>query len=187
MPSSLSTASAQSASSSTGRHSGAGTPRANEIIFCGGFGSSALPASAGASLGRLLGLGNGRLFHAPESSGRAPRASGSARVRRRILGACVASCASSSGRSARCSCAAGDTRIPRPLRVLAGFGLLPIPGPVDEAVLLLVAVPLALLYRKPLAEAWVRAAERANDRSVEVTRLSQSCDRHVTVSSVASV
>jgi hypothetical protein len=54
-----------------------------------------------------------------------------------------------------------DKRIPRPLRVLAGIGLLPIPGPVDEAVLLLVAVPVALLYRKPLAEAWVRAAERA--------------------------
>ncbi len=54
--------------------------------------------------------------------------------------------------------AAGDARIPRPLRVLAGIGLLPIPGPVDEAVLLLVAVPLALLYRGPLAEAWQRAA-----------------------------
>ena len=41
--------------------------------------------------------------------------------------------------------------------MLAGFGLLPIPGPVDEAVLLLVAVPLALLYREPLADAWRRA------------------------------
>jgi hypothetical protein len=54
---------------------------------------------------------------------------------------------------------AGDRRIPKPLRLLAGFGLLPIPGPVDEAVLLLVAVPLAVLYRKPLAEAWSRAGE----------------------------
>ena len=35
--------------------------------------------------------------------------------------------------------------------------LLPIPGPVDEAVLLLVAVPLVVLYREPLAEAWRRA------------------------------
>jgi hypothetical protein len=52
-----------------------------------------------------------------------------------------------------------DERIPRPLRVLAGFGVLPIPGPVDEAVLLLAAVPIALLYRKPLAEAWLRAAD----------------------------
>ena len=54
--------------------------------------------------------------------------------------------------------AARDPRIPKPLRVLAGFGLLPIPGPVDEAVLLVVAVPLALLYREPLADAWRRAA-----------------------------
>jgi hypothetical protein len=54
--------------------------------------------------------------------------------------------------------AARDPRIPKPLRVLAGLGLLPIPGPVDEAVLLVVAVPLAVLYRKPLADAWRRAA-----------------------------
>jgi hypothetical protein len=53
--------------------------------------------------------------------------------------------------------AATDTRIPRPLRWLAAFGLLPIPGPVDEAILLIVAVPLALFYRGPLREAW-RAA-----------------------------
>ena len=33
------------------------------------------------------------------------------------------------------------------------------PGPVDEAVLLIVAVPLTLLYREPLAEAWTRAGE----------------------------
>jgi hypothetical protein len=58
--------------------------------------------------------------------------------------------------------AAGDDRIPRPLRLLAGFGLLPIPGPVDEAVLLLVAVPLAAFYRRPLAEAWRRAAQPAS-------------------------
>jgi hypothetical protein len=54
--------------------------------------------------------------------------------------------------------AAGDARIPRPLRALAAFGLLPIPGPVDEVVLLVVAVPLAVLYREPLADAWRRAA-----------------------------
>jgi hypothetical protein len=54
--------------------------------------------------------------------------------------------------------AATDTRIPRPLRWLAAFGVLPIPGPVDEAILLIVAVPLALLYRGPLRDAWRAAA-----------------------------
>jgi hypothetical protein len=47
-----------------------------------------------------------------------------------------------------------DGRIPRPLRWLAAFALLPIPGPVDEAVLLLVAPPLLLFYRGPMLEAW---------------------------------
>jgi hypothetical protein len=52
---------------------------------------------------------------------------------------------------------ARDGRIPRWLRVALGIGLLPIPGPVDELVLL-VAAPLAwLLYRGPLREAWVSA------------------------------
>jgi hypothetical protein len=50
--------------------------------------------------------------------------------------------------------AAADERIPRPLRWIAALGLLPIPGPFDEIVLLLVAVPLALFYRRPLADAW---------------------------------
>jgi hypothetical protein len=54
--------------------------------------------------------------------------------------------------------AAADPRIPRPLRWLAAFGLLPIPGPVDEAILLIVAVPLALFYRGPLRDAWHAAA-----------------------------
>ena len=54
--------------------------------------------------------------------------------------------------------AATDSRIPRPLRWLAGLGLLPIPGPVDEIVLLVVAVPLALFYRRPLKEAWQQAS-----------------------------
>jgi hypothetical protein len=54
--------------------------------------------------------------------------------------------------------AAADGRIPRPLRWLAALGLLPIPGPFDEAALLLAAVPLALFYRGPLVDAW-RVAE----------------------------
>jgi hypothetical protein len=53
--------------------------------------------------------------------------------------------------------AATDKRIPKPLRWLAALGLAPIPGPFDEALLLIVAVPLALFYRRPLKEAWTRA------------------------------
>ena len=48
---------------------------------------------------------------------------------------------------------ARDDRIPKLLRWVAGIALLPIPGPVDEAVLVLVA-PLFLLYREPVREAW---------------------------------
>jgi hypothetical protein len=54
--------------------------------------------------------------------------------------------------------AARDPRIPRPVRAVAAFGLAPIPGPVDEIVLLLVAPVLALFYRRELADAWRRAA-----------------------------
>jgi hypothetical protein len=52
--------------------------------------------------------------------------------------------------------AATDKRIPRPLRYLAAIGIAPIPGPIDEALLLIVAIPLALFYRRPLVEAWGR-------------------------------
>ena len=53
--------------------------------------------------------------------------------------------------------AATDSRIPKPLRWFAAFGLLPIPGPVDEIVLIIVAVPLGLFYRRPLHDAWRRS------------------------------
>jgi hypothetical protein len=43
------------------------------------------------------------------------------------------------------------------LRWIAGIGLLPIPGPFDEAVLLLVAPIFLVFYRVPLRDAWVRA------------------------------
>jgi hypothetical protein len=49
--------------------------------------------------------------------------------------------------------------IPRPVRWLAALGLAPIPGPFDEAVLLLVALILFLFYRRELRQAW-RDAER---------------------------
>jgi len=53
---------------------------------------------------------------------------------------------------------ARDERIPKPIRLLAGIGLLPIPGPFDEAVLILIS-PCFLIYRKPLREAWQHSAE----------------------------
>ncbi len=48
-------------------------------------------------------------------------------------------------------------RIPRPIRWPAALGLLPVPGPFDEAVLLLVGVVLLAFYRRPLREAWTQA------------------------------
>jgi len=54
--------------------------------------------------------------------------------------------------------AATDRRIPPTLRWLVALGLLPIPGPFDEVILILVALPLVLFYRRPLVEAW-RAAQ----------------------------
>ena len=47
--------------------------------------------------------------------------------------------------------------IPRPIRWLAGLGLLPIPGPFDEAVLLVVALILFVFYRRQLRQAWMDA------------------------------
>jgi hypothetical protein len=52
---------------------------------------------------------------------------------------------------------ARDGRIPKPLRWIAGLALLPIPGPVDEAILLLVAPLFFLCYRGPMRDAWQRA------------------------------
>lgn len=52
---------------------------------------------------------------------------------------------------------AQDERIPRPLRWAVVIGLLPIPGPFDEAVLLLVAPLMFALHREPMREAWQRA------------------------------
>jgi hypothetical protein len=53
---------------------------------------------------------------------------------------------------------ARDGRIPKPLRGLAAFGVLPIPGPFDEAVLLIVGLLLWAFYRDCLREAWSKAA-----------------------------
>jgi hypothetical protein len=53
-----------------------------------------------------------------------------------------------------------DRRIPRPLRWVAAIALLPIPGPVDEAALLVLAPLLLAFHREPMREAW-RAAARS--------------------------
>lgn len=53
---------------------------------------------------------------------------------------------------------AKDDRLPRWLRVLAALGVAPIPGPFDEAVLLVVAAILWLGYRDRLRAAWRDAA-----------------------------
>jgi hypothetical protein len=50
-----------------------------------------------------------------------------------------------------------DGRVPRPLRWLAAVALLPIPGPVDEAVLVLLAPILLAFHRGPMREAWEAA------------------------------
>ena len=53
---------------------------------------------------------------------------------------------------------AADGAIPRPLRGLAAFGVLPIPGPVDEAALVLVGALLSF-YRERLRFAWAAAGQ----------------------------
>jgi hypothetical protein len=50
-----------------------------------------------------------------------------------------------------------DGGLPRWLRGLAAIGLAPIPGPVDELVLLIVAAILWLGYRERLRAAWREA------------------------------
>jgi hypothetical protein len=51
-----------------------------------------------------------------------------------------------------------DGGLPRWLRWLAAAGLAPVPGPFDEAVLVVVAAILWLRYRERLRTAWREAA-----------------------------
>jgi hypothetical protein len=51
-----------------------------------------------------------------------------------------------------------NDRIPRLIRWGGAAGLLPVPGPFDEIVLLLVGAVLWVFYREQLREAWDRAA-----------------------------
>jgi hypothetical protein len=53
---------------------------------------------------------------------------------------------------------ARDARVPRPLRAIAAIGLLPLPGPLDEVILILVAPVFVIFYREPMRDAWARAA-----------------------------
>ena len=53
---------------------------------------------------------------------------------------------------------ARDGGLPRWLRALAAIGIAPIPGPFDEAVLLVVAAILWLGHRERLRIAWRDAA-----------------------------
>jgi hypothetical protein len=50
-----------------------------------------------------------------------------------------------------------DGRIPKSVRGLVAFGLLPIPGPFDEAALLVVGLILWMFYRDRLRQAWGHA------------------------------
>jgi hypothetical protein len=59
----------------------------------------------------------------------------------------------------------GHGGIPRPIRWFAALGLLPIPGPFDEAVLLGVAAILFIFYRQELRQAWSEAGGAENVRS----------------------
>jgi hypothetical protein len=52
---------------------------------------------------------------------------------------------------------ARDPPIQRPIPTLASVGVIPVPGPFDELVLLLVAGVLFVFYRAPLREAWRHA------------------------------
>jgi hypothetical protein len=47
-----------------------------------------------------------------------------------------------------------DNRIPKWLKACAGFAILPIPGPIDEIVLIFCAVVLSVFFRPVLKEAW---------------------------------
>jgi hypothetical protein len=55
---------------------------------------------------------------------------------------------------------ATDGRIPKPVRGLAAFGVLPVPGPLDEVVLVIVGGLLWLFWRDSLRDAWRDAAQQ---------------------------
>lgn len=64
---------------------------------------------------------------------------------------------------------ARDGRIPKPLRGLGAFGLLPLPGPFDEAALFVVGLLLSAFYRERLRQAWSQAGHRESRPSLDRT------------------
>jgi hypothetical protein len=52
---------------------------------------------------------------------------------------------------------ARDGGIPRPVCLFVAAGLLPVPGPFDEAVLLIGAAVLFVFYRPSMRDAWHQA------------------------------
>ena len=56
---------------------------------------------------------------------------------------------------------ARDGKIPKPLRGAAALGLLPVPGPFEEVVLLIVGALLWIFYPDRIKEAWSRAERPA--------------------------
>lgn len=66
-----------------------------------------------------------------------------------------------------------DGRIPRPLRWGGALGLLPVPGPFDEIVLLGVGGILWLFYRDQLTDAWRKAAAGARFSDTPISPHSQ--------------
>jgi hypothetical protein len=65
---------------------------------------------------------------------------------------------------------ARDGRIPKSLRGLVAFGVLPIPGPLDEVALLVVGLILWTFYRDRLREAWSEAAPTLRDARTRTGR-----------------
>lgn len=56
-----------------------------------------------------------------------------------------------------------NKRIPKPIRWLTVIGLLPIPGPFDELVLVIAVALLAVFCRGPLREAWIATRNMADE------------------------
>ena len=58
-----------------------------------------------------------------------------------------------------------EPHLPRPLRWLLVFALLPIPGPVDEAALVLAALVIAVFYRPRFKALLAEERDLAEERN----------------------